>query len=158
MKKFLIILSYLIINFNCNLISSENNPFLKVGLLAPLSGEYKELGTSLLYSLQLALDEIDDEKVIVIPADTGSNDPKKLINAVEEINSQNVNIIIGPINNKDFDNVKKFNNTVFISLSNINPEFKNNIISIGISLESQLSSLSTFIKKKKKKKDSSYDT
>ena len=40
---------------------------------------------------------------------------------------------------------------IFISPSNISPEFTNNIISIGISLESQLSALTKFIKKQKKK-------
>ena len=45
MKKFLIlILSYLIIFFNSNLLSSEKDNKLKIGLLAPLSGEYKDLG------------------------------------------------------------------------------------------------------------------
>ena len=56
-KKFIIFLSYIIIFFNSNLLSNENKQILKIGLLAPLSGEYKELGNSLLYSLQLALDE-----------------------------------------------------------------------------------------------------
>ena len=41
---------------------------------------------------------------------------------------------------------------VFISPSNINPEFENNIISIGISLESQMISLMEFIQKQKKNK------
>ena len=41
---------------------------------------------------------------------------------------------------------------VFITLSNINPEFQNNIISIGISLESQLNALMSFIKSQKRKK------
>ena len=40
----------------------------------------------------------------------------------------------------------------FISPSNISPEFTNNIISIGISLESQLKTLIKFIKQNKKKK------
>ena len=51
--------------------------FLKIGLLAPLSGEYKELGNSILYSLQLALNEIDDKNVYIIPRDTGSRMIKK---------------------------------------------------------------------------------
>ena len=41
--------------------------------------------------------------------------------------------------------VKKFNDIVFISPSNINPEFQGNIISIGISLESQMIALIKFI-------------
>ena len=65
-NKFLVIVSYLLIFFNSNLQGNENNNILKVGLLAPLSGEYKELGDSLLYSLQLALDEINDKNVLLI--------------------------------------------------------------------------------------------
>ena len=151
-NKFIIIITYILIFFNSNLLSNENNNILKVGLLAPLSGEYKELGNSLLYSLQLALDEIDDKNVHIIPRDTGSGDKKKLYKAVQEIRSQGANIVIGPINNEDFDEVKRFNDMIFISPSNINPEFQNNIISIGISLESQMLALVQFIKKQKKNK------
>ena len=151
-KKFVIIITYILIFFNSNALSNENNNILKIGLLAPLSGEYKELGESLLYSLQLALDEIGDKNVHVIPRDSGSNDKKKLNIAVEDIKSEGANIIIGPIEYIDFDEIKKFNDVVFISPSNTNPEFNNNIISIGISFESQISALTKFIKKQKKNK------
>ena len=151
-KKILTVISYILIFFNSNLLSDENNNILKIGLLAPLSGEYKDLGYSILYSLQLALNEIDDKNVIIVPRDSGSNNPDKLDNAIQEIRSQGVNIVIGPIDNEDFDQVSKFNDMVFISLSNINPKFQNNIISIGISLESQLQALTNFIKKQKKNK------
>ena len=151
-NKFISILTYILIFFNSNLLSNENNNILKVGLLAPLSGEYRELGNSLLYSLQLALNEINDKDVYIIPRDSGSGDNKKLNKAIKEIRSQDANVIIGPINNEDFDEVKKFNDMVFISPSNISPEFQNNIISIGISLESQMAALMKFIKKQKKNK------
>ena len=151
-NKFITIIAYILIFFNSNLQGNENNNILKVGLLAPLSGEYKELGDSLLYSLQLALDEINDKNVQIIPRDSGSNNKKKLIKAIQEIRSQGVNIVIGPINNEDFDEVKKFNDMIFISPSNINPEFQNNIISIGVSFESQMFALMKFIKKQKKNK------
>ena len=151
-NKFISILTYILIFFNSNLLGNENNNILKVGLLAPLSGEYKELGNSLLYSLQLALDEINDKNVYIIPRDSGSGDKKKLNKAIQEIKSQNANIIIGPIDNEDFDLVKKYTDTIFISPSNIDPELQNNIISIGISLESQMSALMKFIKKQKRNK------
>ena len=150
--KFFIIITYILIFNNSNLFSNENNKILKVGLLAPLSGEYQDLGNSLLFSLQLALNEINDKKVFIIPRDSGLNDKKKLKEAVEEIRSQGAKIIIGPINNEDFDEVKKFNDLLFISLSNKTPEFQSNIISIGVSLESQMIALMNFIKKQKKKK------
>ena len=151
-KKLLLIISYIIIFFNSNVSSEENNNFLKIGLLAPLSGEYRELGESLLYSLQLALNEINDKKVLIIPRDTGSNNPEKLIQAINEIKSEGANIVIGPIDNEDFESVNKFTDTIFISLSNINPKFEKNILSIGISFESQMTALITFLKKKNKNK------
>ncbi|MDC0903286.1 ABC transporter substrate-binding protein [Pelagibacteraceae bacterium] len=151
-NKFIIIITYILIFFNSNLFSNENNNVLKVGLLAPLSGEYKGLGNSLLYSLQLALDEINDKNVIIIPEDSGYGEEEKLNSAIKNIKSQGAKIIIGPINSEDFSAVKKFNEIVFISPSNINPEFQNNIISIGVSFESQMISLMNFIKKQKKNK------
>jgi len=151
-NKIIIIITYILFFFNSNLFSNEDNNVLKIGLLAPLSGEYKNLGNSLLYSLQMALKEINDKNVFLIPRDSGFEEPKKLINAVKEIKSQGVKIIIGPINHSDFNEVKKFSDLVFISPSNINPEFQNNVISIGISLESQMKALMEFIKKQKKNK------
>ena len=149
-NKFIAIVSYLLIFFNSNLLSNENNNTLKIGLLAPLSGEYKELGNSLLYSLQLALNEIDDKNVFIIPQDSGSNNKQMLNDAIQEIRSKDINIVIGPINNEDFGEVKKFNDVIFISPSNIDPEFQQNVISIGISFESQMMALVKFIKQQKK--------
>ena len=151
-KKILIFLSYIIFFFNSNLFSQEEDGLLKVGLLAPLTGKYSELGDSLLNSLQLALEEINDEKVFIIPRDTGFNDKTKLNQAIENIRSEGANIIIGPLSNEDFDEVKKYDDMTFISPSNISPEFKNNVISIGISLESQLIAIKKFLQKEKKNK------
>ena len=151
-NKFILLLIYIIFFLNTNLFSDESNKTLKVGLLAPLSGLYSELGNSLLYSLQLALEEIDDKKVFIVPRDSGFNDKDKLNSAIQDIRSQGIKIIIGPITHEEFNDVKKYNDLVFISPSNISPEFSNNIISIGVSLESQLSTLMKFIKKQKKNK------
>ena len=77
-----------------------------MGLLAPLSGKYKDLGNSLLYSLQLALEEIGDENVFIVPRDSGFDEKKKLNAAVEDLRSQGINIIIGPTNNNDIHQTK----------------------------------------------------
>ena len=53
---------------------------------------------------------------------------------------------------KILNEVKKFNDIIFISPSNIDPEFQKNIISIGISFESQMMAFFKFIKKTKKNK------
>tara|TARA_B100001564_G_C20609295_1_gene656762 strand:- start:193 stop:1344 length:1152 start_codon:yes stop_codon:yes gene_type:complete len=152
MKKIFIVITYILILFNSSVLSGEKNDKLKIGLLAPLSGEYKDLGVSLLYSLQLALNEINDSKVEIIPRDSGSQNKKKLNIAIQEMRSEGVNIVIGPIDNQDFKEVKKYSDMIFISPSNINPEFQDNIISVGISLESQMLALINFLKKQKKNK------
>ena len=150
--KIFLSIFYILYLFNFNLLSDENNKQLKVGLLAPLSGPYSEIGNSLLYSLQLALEEINDKEVSIIPRDSGFNDKEKINLAINELKSSGVKIIIGPISYEEFDHVKKFNDLIFISPSNIETEFSNNIISIGVSLESQLIALIDFIKNQKKKK------
>jgi ABC-type branched-subunit amino acid transport system substrate-binding protein len=151
-KKLIISIFYIIFVFNSNLFSDENNKTLKVGLLAPLSGQYSEIGNSLLYSLQLALEEIGDEKVKIIPRDSGNNDKEKISLALDELRSLGVKIVIGPSTYAEFKQVNKYNDLMFISPSNISPKFSNNIISIGVSLDSQLLALTKFIKKQKKKK------
>ena len=150
--KFLLIIFYILFLLNSNLLSNDNNKLLKVGLLAPLSGPYSEIGNSLLNSLQLALEEIDDKNLIIVPRDSGFENKEKLNSAINDMKSLGVNVIIGPTTYEEFDQVKKYNDITFISPSNISPEFSNNIISIGVSLESQLLALSEFIKKQKKKK------
>ena len=151
-NKFILTLIYIIFFFNFNLLSKEHNKILKVGLLAPLSGSHSELGNSLLYSLQLALEEINDQNVIIVPRDSGFNNKEKLSTAIQDIKSAGIKIVIGPVSYEEFEEAKKYNDLIFISPSNINPEFTNNIISIGVSLESQLLTLINFIKKEKKKK------
>ena len=148
--KILLYVFYIIFLFNSNLLSDENNKSLKVGLLAPLSGPYNEIGNSLLYSLQLALEEINDKEVSIVPRDSGFNNEEKITSAIKEMKALGVKIVIGPTNYEEFEMVKKYNDLIFISPSNINPKFSNNIISIGVSLESQLISLTNFIKKQKK--------
>ena len=150
--KFLLLVFYILFVFNSNLLSKENTKVLKVGLLAPLSGPYSEIGNSLLYSLQLALEEINDENVIIVPRDSGYKNLEKLNSAIKEMRASGIKIIIGPTTYDEFSQVSKFNDLVFISLSNINPKFSNNIISIGVSLESQLIAINKFIKKQKKTK------
>ncbi len=151
-NKFLIFIFYITFLFNSNLLSNEENKTLKVGLLAPLSGPYSEIGNSLLYSLQLALEEIDDKNVLIIPRDSGYNNKEKLATAINEIKSSGAKIIIGPTTHEEFNDVELYRDLIFISLSNIKPEFSNNIISIGISLESQLNALTKFINNQKKTK------
>tara|TARA_Y100001970_G_scaffold159704_1_gene195399 strand:- start:1289 stop:2443 length:1155 start_codon:yes stop_codon:yes gene_type:complete len=151
-KKIIIILSHILILFNINVWSLANSTELKIGLLAPFSGDYKNLGNSLLFSTQLALDEINDENIKVIPRDSGSGNKEQLNRAIKEIIDAGAKIIIGPMDSENFQELNKYEDIIFISLSNIKPEISRNIISIGVSLESQIKALESFILKQKKKK------
>ena len=108
-SKTIISIFYILFVFNSNLLSDEDNKSLKVGLLAPLSGPYSEIGNSLLYSLQLALEEINDKNVTIIPRDSGFNNEEKINLAINELKSLGVKVIIGPTAYEEFDQIKKYN-------------------------------------------------
>jgi hypothetical protein len=144
-------LSYIFILFNSNLIADDDAK-LRIGLLAPFSGEYRNLGESLLLSTQLALNEIANKDIVIIPRDSGTNEKDKLNLAIKEIIDNGAKIIIGPMTSSSFKELGKYRDTIFISLSNKEPKISNNVINIGISLESQLSAIEKFLIKKKKKK------
>ena len=106
-SKIIISIFYILFVFNSNLLSDEDDKILKVGLLAPLTGPYSEIGNSLLYSLKLSLEEIDDKNVFIIPKDSGFNNKEKLISAIDEFRSSGVKVIIGPIAHEEFVHIKK---------------------------------------------------
>ena len=103
-------------------------------------------------STQLALNEINNENIIIIPRDSGSDNKEKLNLAIKEIIANGVKVIIGPMTSSSFSEVEKYKDTIFISLSNEEPKISSNRINIGISLESQLKSIEKFLIKEKKKK------
>ncbi len=152
MLKKLITFTYILLFINFNSFAEENKKTLKVGLLAPFSGEYKDMGQSIMLSLQLALDEINDDDIKIYPRDSGFNNPNKLVQSIESLKEEGVKIVIGPISHEDFKSLSNFKDMIFISPSNINPKIQSNILSIGISLESQIKSIESFIKENKRKK------
>ena len=152
MLKKIIIITYILLFNNFNSFADENQKSLKVGLLAPFSGEYKDMGQSIMLSLQMALKEINDDNIKIYPRDSGFNNPDKLIQSVESLKEENIKIVIGPISHEDFKNLTAYKNMIFISPSNINPKVQSNILSVGISLESQMKSIEDFIKQNKRKK------
>ena len=142
---FKIILSYLLISFNTYVFSVENKNenHLKIGVLAPFSGEFKDLGETVLYSVNLALHDIDDESIKIYPKDSGSN-KEKILKSCEEFQNEGIKIIIGPIDSTFVKELNNFDDLVFLSLSNIDSNFKSNVIMMGINLESQLITIKKF--------------
>jgi len=154
MKKiFKIILSYLLITFNSYVVAVENNSsnILKIGILAPFSGELKSIGETILYSVNLALHDIGNDSIKIYPKDSGSK-KEKIINACKEFQEEGVKIIVGPIDSSFLKEVKNFDDLIFLSLSNMESNFDKNVIMMGINLDSQLLAIKKFINKQKKKK------
>ena len=154
MKNFFkIVLSYLLISFNTFVFSIENKDdnLLKIGVLAPFSGEYKELGETILYSVNLALHDIGDKSIKIYPKDSGEK-KERIIKSCEEFRDEGIKIIIGPIDSTFVNELNNFKDLIFLSLSNIDSNVNNNVIMMGINLESQLIAIKEFIEKNKKKK------
>ena len=152
-KKILLILTYLLISFNTYVFSTEdkNQELLKIGVLAPFSGELRELGEEILYSINIALHDLGDPKIKIFPEDSGSKN-EKLTNACEKFQNNGIRIVIGPVEAKFTNKLFACQDLVFISLSNMSSNINKNVLMLGINLESQLLSIKNFIKKEKRKK------
>ena len=154
MKKiFIIILSHLLISFNTFVFAVEKHDekFLKIGILAPFTGELKGIGEEILYSVNLALHDINDPSIKIYPKDSGSKN-EKIIQACEEFQNEEINIIIGPVDSTTNNELNNYENLIFLSLSNIDSGIKKNVVMMGINLESQLLAIKQFLKKQKKNK------
>ena len=152
MFKKILLTTYILIFLNNNSFAIENKNILRVGLLAPFSGEYRDIGQSIMLSLQLALKEINDDNIIIYPRDSGFNDKQKFLSAVESLRQEKVKIVIGPTNFNNFNHLSNYRDMIFISPSNTNPKVQDNVLSIGVSLESQIKAIENFLIKSEKKR------
>ena len=117
---------------------------IKIGLVIPLSGENKELGESVLKSVRLAVNDINDESIVIIPKDN-QNDPLQTLEVSKELYSEGIRIIIGPIFKKNTNNLDQLSDDlIFLSFTNKVDESKKNIISSGVNSISQFNAIKKF--------------
>ena len=119
MKKIiLLILSYLLISFNTYVFSAEdkNQNLLEIGVLAPFSGELKDLGEEILYSVNLALHDLGNPNIKIFPEDSGSQN-EKIVEACEKFGNKGVKIVIGPVQSKQTNKLYDCKEIIFLSLS-----------------------------------------
>ncbi len=121
---------------------------IKIGLIVPLSGEYKEIGNSILKSVRLAINKIDDERVLIIPKDTKSN-PIDSLKVSKELYNEGVKIIIGPVFNESVKYLDDLKEVTFISFTNKIKNNPKNVISAGVNAISQINTIKKFIKDNK---------
>ena len=153
MKKIitLLILNYLLFSLNNNAFSEnlnenglQNDKILKVGVLLPLSGEFKDTGESFLKAIQLALYDISNKNIKIYPKDSGGN-ALSTYQAAKEFEKLNINIVIGPIFYESLERLGEISNITFISLTNKTEKIPKNIITFGINIDSQIDTLKKYV-------------
>tara|TARA_B100000579_G_C22825086_1_gene852625 strand:- start:331 stop:1482 length:1152 start_codon:yes stop_codon:yes gene_type:complete len=138
-KFYLILIFFIIFCFN-----SFAYDKVKIGLVVPLSGEDEELGKSILKSVRLAINDINDDKIIIIPRDN-QNDADKTLEVSKDLYNQGVKIIIGPVFKKNTLKLSQLSNDlIFLSFTNKIDEPKKNVISAGVNSISQFNAIKKF--------------
>ena len=132
-----------------NLANSEEN--IKIGLLIPLSGESSDIGKSVVKSVRMGVNKIDDKKILIIPRNTESS-KKNIVETVTELYSEGIRIFIGPIFNDNLKGLSKFQDAIFLSLTNKTIGNPNNVISAGINAKSQLDVIKKYLESNKLEK------
>jgi len=144
MKKLLnlIFFVFIIFNFSEKLFASEEK--IKIGLLLPLNGQNQDIGKSVLRSVNLAINKIDDPFLQIFPKNNFDN-PDDNMKAAQELYNQGVRIFIGPIFDKNIKNLEKFSDAIFITFSNKNKTNQKNLIYAGVNATSQMATIKKFL-------------
>ena len=136
-----ILLIFLGLFFNVEKSLSQEK--IKIGLIVPLSGEYKEIGESIINSTRLAINKINNSQIEILPRDTKSN-PEITLRVAKKLHELGVRIIIGPVFNKNLIYLEELNNVIFLSLTNKIINNPKNVISAGINAISQINTIMKF--------------
>jgi len=144
--KTLIKLSLILILYLCSIhqiaLSSDK---IKIGLIVPLSGEYSEIGNSIIKSVRLAINTIDNDKIEIIPKDTRSN-PIDSLRVSKQLYESGVRIIIGPVFNESTKYLDDLKDVTFLSFTNKIKGNPSNVISAGVNAISQINTIKKFVK------------
>jgi hypothetical protein len=140
--KFVIISTLSLSTFFQNSFSNEK---IKIGLIVPLSGIHSQLGNSIIKSVRLAVNKINDDRIEIIPKDTKSN-PINTLRSSKELYEQGVRIVIGPVFNESSKYLDELKDMTFISLTNKIYGNHSNVISAGINAISQINTINKFRK------------
>ena len=148
MKKIIKIILLLALSFSVSAVETIAREKIKIGLLVPLTGKNSEIGQSIIKSVRLAINKINNPSIEIVPKDTQSS-PKGALKAAKELAKLDIKIIIGPVFNENLIYLDELSNITFLSLTNKNNNFSKNIINAGINATSQLNTIKKFLESKK---------
>ena len=84
MKKIIKIISISLLLLFLNFLNLVNaNEKIKIGLLVPMTGENKDLGSSIIKAVSLAVKDIDNDLIEIYPKDTANKANQTLRSAFE---------------------------------------------------------------------------
>ncbi len=147
MKTYIKLFTIIIISICCFLSNAYSYDKIKIGLIVPLSGENSEIGKSIINSVRLAINKIDDDRIEIIPRDTKSN-PIDTLRASKDLYDKGVRIIIGPVFNENVKYLDDLKEITFLSLTNKIKYNPSNVISAGVNAISQINTIKKFKKLK----------
>ena len=145
MKKIIKIILFLTLVFLMSPEIVSANEKIRIGLLVPLTGSDSEIGQSIVKSTRLAINQINNLSIEIIPKDTQS-DPAYALRSAKELAELGVKIIIGPVFNANLIYLNEIKDVTFLSLTNKSSNDAKNIINAGINATSQLRAIKKFIK------------
>ena len=151
MNKIIKIILFLVFTFLIRPETLFANNKIKIGLLVPLTGKNSDIGQSIIKSVRLATNNINNALIEIIPKDTQSR-PEVALRVARELANEGIKIVIGPVFNESLIYLDELNELTFLALTNKNNNFHKNIINAGINATSQLNAIKKFIKLNKIKK------
>ena len=145
MIKFIKIIFFILLNFSFIFLSSvKAADKIKIGLLVPMTGSNKDLGLSIIKAVRLAVKDINNDFIEIIPKDTASK-PGKTLKSASELKEMGVRVVIGPIFFKSLTYLDEIKDLTFLSLTNKTLDLPQNVISAGINSTSQLNAIKKFL-------------
>ena len=145
MKIFIKIIIFFCITSVLTIQNTYAEEKIKIGLLVPITGENSEIGKSIIKSVRLAVNKINNSSIEIFPKDTASNPEITLKNA-KKLYESGIKIIIGPVFNENLIYLDELEDVTFLSLTNKVINNPKNIISAGINANSQLKTIIKFQK------------
>ncbi|MDB9815233.1 ABC transporter substrate-binding protein, partial [Candidatus Pelagibacter sp.] len=145
MNYFIKIIFLVILNFSLLIsFSVKASEKIQIGLMVPLTGPNKELGQSIIKAVRLAVKDINNNLIEIIPKDTASKANKALKSAFE-LKQMGVRIVIGPIFYESITYLDEIKDITFLSLTNKTLDLPKNVISAGINSTSQINTIKKFL-------------
>ena len=145
MKTLIKLLTMVVLNLLLIYPYAFSSNKIKIGLIVPLSGEYQEIGNSIVKSVRLAVNKINNNKIEIIPKDTKSN-PIDALRVSKKLYDDGVRIIIGPVFNESTKYLDELSEITFLSLTNKIIANPSNVISAGVNAISQINTIKKFNK------------